>query len=122
MRGTPPLAANVTETATATVALVTLDKIGVDIHQVLVDRDTIRGETAGDTVDYTVSVTNEGTTTLSAIAVSSSLPGDEFVCAPVVDLFPGDAANCTATAEVSSKCFDNWLISRIEACLERLER
>lgn len=101
VRGTPPLAANVTETATATVTLVTRDKAGVEIHQVLVDSDTIRGETAGDTVDYTVSITNEGTTTLSAFAVSSSLLGDEFECAPVVDLLPGDTVNCTATAEVS---------------------
>lgn len=87
----------------ATARLVTLEEVGLAIHQVLVDNDTITGESAGDTVHYTIAITNEGTTTLSAIAVTSSLMGDEFVCDPVLEalrLSPAATVNCTAVAEV----------------------
>lgn len=95
----------------ATVTLVTLDDIGLYIHQDLVDSDTITGETAGDTVEYTLDITNQGTTTLSAISVDSSLLGDKFVCNPVLEalqLPPGATVSCAAVAEVSATSFRRW--------------
>lgn len=62
-----------TETANATVTLVTRDDIEIDIQNTLVDKDLIIGHSAGDRVNYTISITNKGTTTLSAFTISSPL-------------------------------------------------
>jgi len=101
--GTPPLAAAFTETATATVLLDTQDKIGMHIHQILVDHDAIVGESAGDIVEYTTTITNNGTTTLSNISVTGTL-GDGFHCEPKLaedlELAPGEIVKCTSIAEV----------------------
>lgn len=71
--GTPPSAAAITETANATVTLVTRDEIGIDIQHDYVDNDLITGQSAGDQVDCTIRISNEGTTTLSAVTIGTSL-------------------------------------------------
>lgn len=71
--GTPPLAAAITETANATVTLVTRDEIGIDIEHEYVDNDLTAGHSAGDLVDCTIRISNEGTTTLSTFSIGSSL-------------------------------------------------
>ncbi|CAM9294792.1 unnamed protein product, partial [Ectocarpus fasciculatus] len=115
---TPPLGAPFTTTSSATVTFSTSDKVGIDIQETLVDSDTIIGESAGDTVEYTITITNEGTTTLSAIAVSSSLLDDQLssgysaaalICDPALDSFqlaPGGTIECTAAAEVEQGHLD----------------
>lgn len=76
--GTPPLAAAFSESATATVTLETLDRIDIDIQQTLLDSDSTIGQSAGDTIEIAVNITNTGTTTLSTVAVSSSLLDDQL--------------------------------------------
>lgn len=71
--GSPPSTAAITETADATAELVTQDTIVIDIQSTLVDNDLIIGHSAGDQVKYMIRITNEGTTTLSTFAISSSL-------------------------------------------------
>ncbi|CAM9789547.1 unnamed protein product, partial [Ectocarpus sp. 6 AP-2014] len=115
---TPPLGAPFSTTSSATMTFSTTDKVGINIREDLVDSDTIIGESAGDTVEYTITITNEGTTTLSAIAVSSSLLEDQhssgysaaaLTCDPVLDSFqlaPGGTIECTAAAEVEQGHLD----------------
>ncbi len=101
--GAPPLAAALTETAMATMPLDTLDKLGLHIHQILVDNDAVIGESAGDIVEYTTTITNNGTTTLSNLSVTGTL-GDGFNCVPNLaenlELSPGEIVICTSVAEV----------------------
>lgn len=114
MTSKPPSAAPLTETATAKLTLVTLDEVGVDIHEELVS-NTITGHAAGDTVEYTITVTNQGTTTLREILVSTPLLGDDFECDSDLEslrLSPGARVECIVVAEVNSSSCYSWLMSR----------
>lgn len=88
----------------ATVQLNTLDKIRVNIHPILVDNDTIIGESAGDSVEYITTIMNEGTTTLSKMSVTSAIQGHGFDCDPILveelKLAPGATVKCKSVSEV----------------------
>jgi len=94
--GTPPTGDDVTATADATLVLPGAPELTVTKTGTL--RDGAVGS-VGDTVDYRVTVTNTGTTTLRDVAVTDRLPGLGAVALP--DGFDGTlapGADVTATA------------------------
>ncbi|GAB3312298.1 hypothetical protein GCM10027298_37400 [Epidermidibacterium keratini] len=69
---------------------------GLDVTKTagaLVDVDGSGGPSAGDTIDYSVSVTNSGTVTVGNIAVSDPLLGGTLECSGV-EIAPGTSIDC----------------------------
>lgn len=95
--GTPPTGAPVSYTDLARVDLtptnaLSLTKTASAVHDL--DRN---GPDLGDTVDYSFSVTNGGSTTLAPVTITDSrLGGPAFTC--VASLAPGRTATCDGPA------------------------
>ncbi len=61
---------------------------------------------AGDTIHYTYTVTNTGTTTISGVGISDNVvPGSDITC-PSGSLAPGASETCTATYTVTQANVD----------------
>lgn len=73
MTGIPPLGDAITEGVAVTVILLTAQEVSVKISQQVVDADTISGVSAGDMIEFSIAISNTGTTTLSDVVVTSSL-------------------------------------------------
>lgn len=71
--GESPSGQPVADTAEATVQLLTTQKLSIFARETLVDSDSITGVSAGDTVEYELTIGNAGTTRLSNVRVTSSL-------------------------------------------------
>lgn len=65
----------------------------------------------GDTLDYTITVTNTGNVTLTGLAISDPLTSDE-VC-PVTSLAPGAQTICTASYTVTQNDIDLGKVDNI---------
>ena len=81
--------------------------------------DSLNGSgAAGDTIDYTIDVTNSGTVTIDNVAVSDSLADADasLDCSPTITpttLDPGDSFSCTATHTVIQTEVDAGLVTNI---------
>lgn len=62
-----------TDTASATQALVSRSELSVTVRTVLVESDSVEGVSAGDVLRYEIELRNAGGTTLYQIAVSDPL-------------------------------------------------
>lgn len=91
--GTPPTGAPVSYTDIARVDLTPTNALSLTKAASAVNDLDRNGPDAGDTVDYTFSVTNDGTTTLAPVTITDSrLGGPAFTC--VASLAPGRTATC----------------------------
>ena len=77
------------------------------------DEDGSGDVTVGDTLTYSFVATNDGTVTLSNVAITDPLPGlSPLTCAPVAgsSLAPTETMTCTATYSVTQADVDNGQI------------
>ncbi len=93
--GTPPEGDDVTSVDSTSTPLVRASSLALAKTSDPVEDLDANGPDAGDTVDYTLVVTNTGTTTLDDVAVTDALLAD-LDCAPGT-LEPGDSATCAGT-------------------------
>lgn len=63
----------ITNSSTATQALSRTADLNVSVSAGVVDSDATSGDSAGDTIEYTIKLGNNGTTTLSDISAFSAL-------------------------------------------------
>ncbi|MBH0010036.1 hypothetical protein [Salinibacterium sp. SWN1162] len=62
---------------------------------------------AGDTLVFTIAITNDGNTTLTAVDVATSLPGLSLDCAALANtLAPGATGSCEATLVITDQSSD----------------
>ena len=95
--GNPPTGEAVTDTATETVS-VEAAEASIDVTKVA---DKKSGLKAGQTVTYTITVTNDGNVTLTDVAISDALAGVTVGTLSATTLAPGATATATATYEVT---------------------
>ncbi|MFK0240318.1 hypothetical protein ACIQTX_05595 [Microbacterium sp. NPDC090281] len=98
--------ANVTIAATNSINLAKTPATVVDV-----DGDSAVG--AGDTVDYTFTVTNNGTTTLQNAVITDAMLGGTVVCAELggVSLAPGQTVSCAPiTYTLTQEDIDGGLV------------
>ncbi len=63
---------------------------------------------AGDEIEYSITVTNIGNTTLTGVSVSDPLlPGADLTCPPTDILNPGDSLTCAGTYTVTQEDLDS---------------
>ena len=63
----------VTSSSTATQTLHRTAGVATSVNATMRDSDSVPGDSAGDTIEYTIQLVNEGTTTLTGISVYSAL-------------------------------------------------
>ncbi len=69
------------------------------------------GIDAGDTIEYTFSVTNQGNVTLNTISVEDPIDGLSAIVCPVQPLSPATAMSCTATYTLVQADIDRGQVS-----------
>ncbi len=76
------------------------------------DEDASGDMTPGDTLNFGVSVVNNGTTVLTAVTVADALTPD-FSCTPVlpIDLAIGASIDCTGTYVVTEQDYDDRFVT-----------
>ncbi|MDO9456907.1 hypothetical protein, partial [Nocardioides sp.] len=103
--GTPPTGAGVTAADTETTPLTSTPSIDlVETAGPPTDANGSGTVDAGDTITYTYSVTNTGSTTLVGLVVADGIPGTP-VCAATT-LAPGATTTCTATYTITQADID----------------
>lgn len=76
--GSPRSGGFITNSSTATQYLERKGELSASARAVVIDSDGIVGDSAGDTIEYTIELTNTGTTSLTSISVSSALLLDQY--------------------------------------------
>jgi len=95
--GTTPTGGSVTATDDVTVPLAPTNAVSLTKTASGVRDLDGNGPDAGDTIDYTFTVTNDGSTTLAPVTIDDPMLGlDGFTCAP--SLAPGATLTCEAPA------------------------
>ena len=106
--GTPPRGPDVTDSSSATVTATRTPAIDLDKSATPTSVTA-----AGETVTYSMVVTNTGNVTLTGIVVDDPLPGLSPVNCPATTLTPGATTTCTASYDAAQSDIDNGSWSNV---------
>ncbi|MCB1877152.1 MAG: DUF11 domain-containing protein [Chromatiales bacterium] len=111
---TPPLGANVSAQDSASTPLPGSSTLLLSVTGTFNDESMDGFAQTGETIGYDLAVTNTGTRTLTAIAVSDPLLGMSVSCPtgnPIPSLSPGNTANCSASYTITQTDIDNGSVA-----------